>query len=124
MDDKINNANTKEMKEDKAMQEVSTENLENVAGGNSYTDKIKEGVQISVMTQKEKDKIDSLCRSYWLRTVALGYGAPDIFRPIKLRIEGEPVKELESETDKDKLEAFAKKHPYYPKLKPFLKYDK
>ena len=112
------------MNENEKMQAVEEKDLQSVAGGNSYTDKIKEGVQRSVMTQEEKEKIDSLCHSYWIRSVALGYGAPDIFRPIKLRIEGEPVKESESETDEDKLEAFAKKYPYYPKLKPFLKYDK
>ena len=119
MDNKINNADTEEMKEEKAMQEVSTENLENVAGGNSYTDKIKEDVQGLVMTQKEKDEIDSLL--FKLRvTLVTAYGAP-MSRYLRWPGKKEPEKKSETEIIRDKLKAYAKKYPYYPKLKQFLK---
>ena len=121
MNNKINNANTEEMKEDKVMQEVSTENLENVAGGNSYTDKIKRDVQSSVMTQKEKDEIDSLLREYRFRNMTLAYGGIDILRtrPFDPRRKKEPVKKEES--IEDKLRAYAERFPNYPGLEQFVK---
>ena len=116
MNNKINNANTEEMKEDKVMQEVSTENLENVAGGNSYTDKIKRDVQSSVMTQKEKDEICSLLIAYkplFLNDiVATAYGHIDILR----RKRGNFIE--------DKLRAYAERFPNYPGLEQFAKQNK
>ena len=112
MNNKINNANTEEMKEYKAMQEVSTENLENVAGGNSYTDKIKRDVQSSVMTQKEKDEIDSLLGEYRFRNMTLAYGHIDILR----RKRGNFIE--------DKLRAYAERFPNYPGLEQFVKWNK
>ncbi len=123
MNNKINNVNTEEMKEDKTMQEVSTENLENVAGGNSYTDKIKRDVQSSVMTQKEKDEIDSLLREYRFRNMTLAYGGIDILhpRPFDPRRKKEPVKR---ETTEDKLKSYAKRYPNYPGLEQFAEQNK
>ncbi len=113
------------MNENEKMQAVEEKDLQSVAGGNSYTDKIKEGVQRSVMTQEEKEKIDSLLKSYTMDQLfnitdvlpTVAYGGPDYFRR---KGEERRARELR----RKQLEVFAQKFPNHPGLKPFLKYDK
>lgn len=106
------------MDEDKKIQSVNQESLQDVSGGNqSYIDKIEQDVQVAIVPEEEKKEINSLLMRYSLlsqslygRMVVDAYGGPDWFD------ENDKLQE-ELKDIKNKLEAYAKKYPHYPGLK-------
>lgn len=125
MNDKINNANTKEMKEDKAMQEIDMETLENVAGGGTK-DKIKEIFQRIKMSESDENKIKSLLSSYKDNEASILYldGLIDASHGdegyLKRLREEKRKRELNIKNDSKELNILAEKYSNIYELKPFL----
>ena len=125
MNDKINNANTEEMKEEKAMQEIDMETLENVAGGGTK-DKIKEIFQRIKMSESDGNKIKSLLSSYKDTDASIYYlkGLIDASHGdegyLKRLREEKRKRELYMANYSKELNILAKKYSNIPELKPFL----
>ena len=125
MNNKINNANTEEMKEDKAMQEIDMETLENVAGGGTK-DKIKEIFQRIKMSESDGNKIKSLLSSYKDTDASIYYlkGLIDASHGdegyLKRLREEKRKRELYMANYSKELNILAKKYSNIPELKPFL----
>ena len=106
------------MDEDKKIQSVNQESLQDVSGGNqSYIDKIEQDVQVAIVPEEEKKEIRSLLMRYRFlssrvirRTIVDAYGGPGWFDE-NHRLQ-EELKDI-----KNKLEAYSKKYPHYPGLK-------
>jgi len=125
MNDKINNANTEEMKEGKAMQEIDMETLENVAGGGTK-DKIKEIFQRIKMSESDGNKIKSLLSSYengegmilYLDgLIDASHGDEGLLKQLREEKRG---RELKMNSIKSELNILAKKYSNISELKPFL----
>ena len=114
MDNKINNANTEEMKEEKAMQEIDMEDLENVAGGSG---KFKGIIQTIQMSEKEKREINSLILKHFNLLSELGWVQSEMNMTDKnterYNLLKERVSKIRSESNitGNKLADLAKKYP-------------
>ncbi len=99
-------------------EEITTEDLDSVAGG-GIVDKIKEKWQRFRMSEQEKNEINSLINEYHSlnrrfigRIAVLAYGGPSWFDE-----NGKSRRRLEE--IRNKLRDYAKKYPNIPELEPF-----
>lgn len=126
MNNKINNANTEEMKEGKVMQEIDTEALENVAGGGAK-DRIKEAFQRIRMSESDKNKMESLLSSYRDSVSGILYldgqidashGNEDYLKRLR---EEKRKRELTMSSIESELNILAKRFPNISELREFIK---
>ena len=112
------------MNENEKMQAVE-EDLQSVAGGNQdYINKIEQDVQVTIVPEEDKKKIDSLIRRYHFfsqfvqhRIMTTAYGGPSWFEENGRQQEN--LKGIENE-----LRFWAKKYSHYPGLERFLPKNK
>ena len=118
MDDK--NKEPEKMNKNEEMQAVEEEDLQNVAGGNSYTDKIEREIQNSVMTQEELEKCEILRASEDLKLSGKNRSIDeliDIYNSLSSK-SGGPLCDEANEIRLD-LKFLAKKYRHISKIRRF-----